>query len=175
MFGESYTAYIASVVAGRDSSLFGSAGYARLVSDHYDDAEDRVFTEAGYQLPLGTRAQLCPLVGGSLGRGPDDGGVSVRSRFGWAGVAAGVPVGSSRLRVIPNGSVRYEYASARIQDPNAPTRTYSDHFGTIELGIGFILFENRLSILPTVQLPFAADDDSAAFGLSVSLGFAIPR
>jgi len=85
VFGKDYTGYAVSLMAGKDNSLFGDIGVSRTYFDGYEDSGDDVFAELGWQRALGTRAQLCPVVGGSIGTGPDDDGLEVKSRFASAG------------------------------------------------------------------------------------------
>lgn len=176
VFGDGYTAYAVSLVAGKENAAFGDVGVARIYADDFEDTEDRVFVEFGYQRPLGARAQLCPVIGASLGTGPDDGGVEVKSRFASAGLALGLTFRpASSVKVIPNGSLRFEYAASDITEPTTGKQTYSDNSGIADLGLGFIFFNDRLAIQPTVQFPFAADDTSTSYGLVVSIGFGLRR
>jgi len=176
IFGESYTAYAASLIAGKENAAFGALGVARIYDDDFDDTEDRVFAEFGYQRPLGQHAQLCPVIGGSLGRGPDDDGFEVKSRFASAGVALGYtyrPVPS--VRFIPNGSLAFQYAASDWTDPNGSKEALSDNSGLVDLGLGFVFFNDRLAIQPTMQFPFAAEDNSVTYGLVISIGFGLRR
>jgi hypothetical protein len=72
VFGKDYTAYAASLIAGKENSVFGDIGVSRTYFDGYDDTADDVFAQVGLQRTIGTRAQLCPIVGASMGTGPDD-------------------------------------------------------------------------------------------------------
>jgi hypothetical protein len=176
IFGDGYTAYAASLVAGKENGVFGDVGVMRIADDDFDDTEDQLFADLGYQLPIGARAQLCPMIGGALGTGPDDGGADVDSRFASAGLALGATFRPApSVKLIPNGSLRFQYASSDVTPPGAATETLTDNYGVLGLGLGFIFFNDRLSIQPTVQLPFAADDNSASYGLTVSVGFAVRR
>jgi hypothetical protein len=176
VFGDSFTAYAVSLIAGKENGIFGDVGVARIYDDDFDDTEDRVFVDAGYQRPVGARAQLCPMVGASLGTGPDDAGAEIRSRFASAGVALGLtfrPAPSAK--VIPNGSLRFEYATSDVTRPSLGTETFTDNRGVAGLGLGLIFFNDRLAIQPTVQIPLAADDDEVTYGLIVSIGWAVRR
>jgi hypothetical protein len=177
VFGKDYTAYAASLVAGKENAAFGDVGVSRAYLDGFDDTQDNVFAEFGYQQPVGKRAQLCPVAGVAIGTGPDDGG-EVKSRFASAGVALGFtfrPAPSAKI--IPNASVRLEYAASDItdSDPAIGKQTYTDTSGIVDFGLGFILFNDRLSIQPTVQFPFAADENSVSYGIVFSFGFGVKR
>ena len=177
VFGKEFTAYAASLIAGKENAAFGNVGVARVYADGFDDTEDRAFVELGYQRPVGQRAQLCPVIGVSMGTGPNEGGYEVRSQFASAGIALGLtfrPVPS--VKIIPNGSVRFEYASSDLtEDASGAKETYTDNSGLGDFGLGLVFFIDRLAIQPTVQLPFAAEDNSVTYGLIVSVGFGLRR
>jgi hypothetical protein len=175
IFGKDYTAYAASLIAGKDNAAFGDVGVSRTYIDGYDDTGDDVFFEFGVQRPLGHRAQLCPVAGASIGTGPDDNG-ALKSRFASAGLALGLTYRPApSVKVIPNGSVRYEYASSDITDPVVGKETFTDNSGVADLGLGLIFFRDRLAIQPTVQFPFASDDNAVSYGIVFSIGFGIKR
>jgi hypothetical protein len=175
IFGKDYTAYAASLIAGKDNAAFGDVGVSRTYIDGYDDTGDDVFFEFGVQRPLGHRAQLCPVAGASIGTGPDDNG-ALKSRFASAGLALGLTYRPApSVKVIPNGSVRYEYASSDITDPVLGKETFTDNTGVADLGLGLIFFRDRLAIQPTVQFPFASDDNAVSYGIVFSIGFGIKR
>jgi len=176
IFGKDYTAYAASLIAGKDNAAFGDVGVSRTYIDGYDDTGDDVFAEFGLQRAIGKRAQLCPVLGASIGSGPDDNNQSVKSRFASAGVALGVTVRPApSVKIIPNGSVRFEYAASDVTDEANAKTTFTDNSGIADFGLGLIFFNDRLSIQPTVQFPFAADDNAVSYGIVFSIGFGIKR
>jgi hypothetical protein len=175
IFGKDYTAYAASLIAGKENAAFGDVGVSRTYIDDFDDAADDVFVEFGYQKPAGSHAQLCPVVGASMGTGPNDFG-KVKSRFASAGLALGLtfhPAPSAKI--IPNGSLRFEYAASDVTDPAFGKQTFTDNSGIADFGLGLIFFNDRLALQPTVQFPFAADDNSVSYGLVVSFGIGLKR
>ena len=175
IFGENFTAYAASLIAGKENAAFGDIGVSRVYFDDFDDTGDDVFLEFGYQRPLGTRAQICPVVGAALGTGPDDAGIE-SSRFASAGLALGITLRpAASVKIIPNGSVRYEYVSSDYNDPATGKETFTENSGVADLGIGLIFFRDRLAIQPTVQFPFATDNADVSYGLVISIGFAVRR
>lgn len=174
-FGKDYTAYAASLIAGKENAAFGDIGVSRVYFDDLDDTGDDVFLEFGYQRPLGTRAQICPVVGAALGTGPEDAGIE-SSRFASAGLALGITLRpAASVKIIPNGSVRYEYVSSDYNDPATGKETFTENSGVADLGIGLIFFRDRLAIQPTVQFPFATDNTDMSYGLVISIGFGIRR
>jgi len=175
-FGKDYTGYAVSLVAGKDNGAFGNIGVSRAYFDDYDDTDDEVFAELGWQRAVGTRAQLCPIVGASFGTGPDGDGFEVRSRLGSAGAALGMTLQPRpSVKVIPNASVQLEYGAVDVTDQVSGKQTYSDTFGVADLGLGITLFHDRVAIAPTVRFPFAADDNSVSYGISFSVGIALRR
>ena len=175
VFGKDYTAYAASLNAGKENAAFGDVGVSRVYFDDFDDTGDDVFFEFGYQRPVGKRAQLCPVVGAALGTGPEDGGIE-SSRFASAGLALGFTLQpAASVKIIPNGSLRYEYVSSDYNDPATGKETFTDNSGVADLGIGLIFFRDRLAIQPTVQIPFATDNTDLSYGLIISIGFGIKR
>ena len=178
IFGKDYTAYAASLNAGKENAAFGAVGVSRVYFDDFDDTGDDVFVEFGYQYPVGSRAQLCPIVGASIGTGPGDAGIE-SSRFASAGLALGITLRpASSVKIIPNGSLRFEYASSDYRDPADPSsaeETFSDNSGLADFGLGLIFFRDRLAIQPTVQVPFASDNNDVSYGVVISIGFGIRR
>lgn len=175
IFGKDYTAYAASLIAGKDNAAFGDIGVSRTYIDGYDDTGDDVFAEFGLQRALGKRAQLCPVVGISMGTGPDD-DFKVKSRFASAGLALGLTLRPApSVKIIPNGSVRFEYAASDVTDQATGKETFTDNSGIADLGLGLIFFHDRLAIQPTVQFPFAADDNAVSYGIVFSVGFGLKR
>jgi hypothetical protein len=175
-FGKDYTAYAASLIAGRENGVFGNIGVSRTYLDGYDDTADDVFAQAGLQRAIGARAQLCPVVGASIGTGPDDDDREVKSRYASAGMALGLTFRPApSVKIIPNGSLRYAYAAADVTDQAAGKETYADNSGVADLGLGLIFFHDRLAVQPSVQLPFASDDNSVSYGIVFSVGIGFRR
>jgi hypothetical protein len=175
VFGKDYTGYAASLNAGRDNAAFGALGVSRVYFDDLDDTGDDIFAEFGYQRPVGSRAQLCPVVGIAVGTGPADAGIE-NSRFASAGLALGVTMRpTSSIKVIPNGSLRFEYASSDFLNELGDEDTASDNSGVADLGLGLIFFRDRLAIQPTVQFPLGSENSDVSYGLIISIGFAVKR
>ena len=175
-FGKDYSGYALSLVAGKDNAAFGLVGVSRAYFDGYDDTDDEAFAELGWQHALGTRAQLCPIVGASFGTGPDGDGYDVKSRVGSLGAALGMTfLPKPSVKLIPNGALQLEYGASDVTDDVTGKQTYSDTFGVLDLGLGITLFHDRLSIAPTVRFPFASEDNSVTYGISFSVGIGLRR
>ena len=175
-FGKDYTGYGLSLIGGKDNAAFGLVGVSRAYLDGYDDTDDELYAELGWQRSMGSRAQLCPVVGVSFGTGPDGDGYEVKSRVGSAGVALGMTfLPKPSVKLIPNGTVELQYGAVDVTDQASGKQTYSDTYGLLDLGLGITLFHDRLSMAPTVRFPFAADDNSVSYGISFSVGIAFRR
>jgi hypothetical protein len=176
VFGKDYTGYAASLIAGKENGVFGNIGVSRTYFDGYDDTADDVFAQVGLQRAVGARAQLCPILGASIGTGPDDDEFDVKSRYASAGLALGLTLRPApSVKIIPNGSVRYEYAALDATSRTTGKETSTDTYGVADLGLGLIFFHDRLAIQPTVQFPFASDDNSVSYGIVFSVGIGFRR
>ena len=174
--GKDYTAYSASLIAGKENGVFGAIGVSRTYYDDYNDTADDAFAQVGWQRALGTRAQLCPVVGASIGNGPDDDDLEVRSRYASAGLALGITLHPApSVKIIPNGSLRYAYGAADVTEPATRKETYTDNSGVADLGVGLLFFHDRLAIQPTMQFPFASDDNAMSYGIMFSVGIGLRR
>jgi hypothetical protein len=71
--------------------------------------------------------------------------------------------------------VRFEYAASDYNDPVEGKQTFTDNSGVLDLGLGFIFFRDRLAIQPTIQKPFAADNNDLSYGVVFSIGWAVKR
>src|SRR5690348_8446486 len=54
-FGKDYTGYGLSLIGGKDNAAFGLVGVSRAYFDGYDDTDDELYAELGWQRPLGSR------------------------------------------------------------------------------------------------------------------------
>jgi hypothetical protein len=119
-FPDSAKAYAVGIGAGRERGLFANLGGSQVSLDGFEGKATSGFLEFGLQVPI-ARAQLCPIAGGSFGVGPDDdaAGQKVTSNSASGGIAFGLPLGSSSLRVIPNAALRYEYFSQKVEESGA--------------------------------------------------------
>ena len=100
----------------------------------------------------------------------------MKSRFASAGLALGITLRpATSVKVIPNGSLRFEYAASDVTDPTTGKETFTDNSGVADFGLGLIFFNDRLAIQPTVQFPFAADDNAVSYGIVFSIGFGLKR
>ena len=176
VFGKDYTGYAASLIAGKENGVFGDIGVSRTYFDGYDDTADDVFAQLGLQRAMGTRAQLCPILSASIGTGPDDDEFEVKSRYASTGLALGLTLRPApSVKIIPNGSLQFAYAASDFTDQVTGKETITDNYGLADLGVGLIFFHDHLAIQPTVQFPFASDDNSVSYGIVFSVGIGFKR
>ena len=176
IFGKDYTAYAASLIAGKENAAFGDVGVSRTYLDDYDDTGDDVFAEFGFSARWASTHSSVPSSASSIGTGPDDNGLTVKSRFASAGLALGLTLRPApSVKIIPNGSVRFEYAASDFTDQATGKQTFTDNSGVADFGLGLIFFHDRLAIQPTVQFPFAAEETAVSYGIVFSVGFGLKR
>lgn len=172
---DSANSYALAVGGGTAQGLFANLGIGQVSYEGIDEKSTLGFLEFGFQIPI-AGAQLCPIAGGGYSVGPDDDalGVKVTSRVASAGIALGVPFGVRAFRVIPNGAVKYEYLSTKIDEDVLGTTTDTQNSGLVDLGLGLV-FADRVSVQPTVHIPFGGDDTEPFFGLFASISFGRKR
>lgn len=94
-------------------------------------------------------------------------------------VSVGVPLQlSRRVTMVAGGGLGFSYSRAKASaydrssigplTINADPTTHTDTSGSLALGLALVLAQ-RVSVGPSVLVPFAADDNSAAFGMSLAL------
>ena len=171
-FPDSASAFALGIGAGRHNNLFGNLGGGQVTYEGLDEKSTLGFLELGYQLPV-SRAQLCPIVGGYFGVGPDDPafGLKITSRSASAGVALGLPIAMRTLTFIPNAAVKYDYVSVKYQEAGLEDLTETASGGILDLGLGIVI-RDRLSIQPLAHIPFGGDgDEEMYFGVFASVSF----
>ncbi|MGH7461009.1 MAG: hypothetical protein ACREMA_08265 [Longimicrobiales bacterium] len=158
-FPDSARGYAAGIGAGRHNNLFANLGGGIITLDGFDGRVELGFLEFGYQIPI-SRAQLCPIAGGYLSRGPNDDliGIEITSYSAAGGLALGLPIQLSALTLIPNVAGRFEYLSQKTVE--AELGTFTDTYSTALVDIGFALvFYDRVSIQPLIHIPVYAQDE----------------
>ena len=171
-FPDSATAYALGVGVGRDNHMFGNIGAGQITYEGLSEKSTFGFVELGYQVPLPARVQVCPIISGYIGAGPDDEEIqlTVRSRGAAAGVAAGVPLHTRWLTFIPNIGVRYAVDELDIVEEGIGSLTDRFTGGTVDLGIGAV-FNDRISIQPLLHIPFGSDAGDTSFGVFATVAF----
>jgi hypothetical protein len=136
-----------------------------------------VGAHAGYQMTVGQAKQfaLCPVARLSLGMGPDNDAANINSSSTDAhfGLAVGTSVGTNpRMRILPTAGLGLQYSKQKVEDtsPGGNTIEGSDTYGLARLGVGFI-FNQQISVRPTVDIPLGLDNSSAGFGITAAYNF----
>lgn len=147
----------------------------RASFDGLDGSATGAFAEAGWQLPLPGGAELCPLVGGQLQKGPDDEllRLTVRSR-GWAaGGAVGWALPAGPVALGPNLGIRWEWLSQEVAEEGIGSESSTFRATTLDLGLALIV-GGRLSLQPLAHVPLSGDDEETVFGVFGSVALAVP-
>ncbi|MEX2283665.1 MAG: hypothetical protein WEE89_14365 [Gemmatimonadota bacterium] len=155
--------------AGRPNHLFANIGGAQVTYEGFDEKSTLGFLEFGYQIPV-SRLQLCPIAGGYLAAGPDDGLMKITSRVASAGLAAGLPITMGSFRIIPNAAFKYDYESTKFVEEGFEDETITSNSQGIDLGLGFV-FADRFGLQPIVHLPLSSSDSDPSFGIFASVSF----
>ena len=116
-------------------------------------------------------AFVCPIGRLRFSNGPDFGAVDGSSFVAHGGVSVGLRVWeASNASVIPTFSLLAVYERYRSELAGTE-HSASVGSGLITLGVGFV-YDDRLAIVPSVQLPFSRGFESdAGFAWSVSFNF----
>jgi hypothetical protein len=169
-FAKDVTGYVAGLAAGAHQGAFFGGGYARVEDKEYSASSNQAYIDAGLQFPLG-RLQLCPVLGAVFSSGPN----AINSpdekntaMFGAAGLAVGLSLGSGPLAVVPNVSVKWEYAQYKATyDDAAANLKETEQSGVVDAGLGIVLWR-RLSVQPTLQIPFSSANTDPVYGVLVA-------
>lgn len=179
--GNDATTYAAGLSFGAARGPFAGASIGRTSFDEEFDEFDADATtigvHGGWDVTLapaspGARSfSLCPIVGFDFSNGEFDGpgeDIDFSTRTFSAGLALGTRfTASPTLVLVPFGSLAYNHATAEIDDVDLEE---SDDFGTIGLGVGFVI--NRIfTIRPLVNIPVGLEDADPTFGVSLHLNF----
>ena len=167
-FPDSATSYALALSGGTHDGLFGNVGAGQVEYSGFREKSTLGFLEFGIQKPV-RRAQVCPIVGGYLGVGPDepDLGLTVTSYAGAAGLAVGVPLGTRTFRVIPNVAARYQYTAERVEQEEIGSSRDSFSDAMLDLGLGFVILD-RLGIQPIAHIPVSGARREISYGVFVS-------
>jgi hypothetical protein len=158
-----------SVTAGR--RLFAGVGLGATWYDRVDGTSFDVGGSAGYEVPLGARAALCPGASVQFSNGPDAAEVDVRT---W-GVSGGVSVGwvaaeSGRVAVAPSARVSLAWAHRTFDSARLGEFVFRDTYGVVGVGVGFVV-NRTITIRPGLSFPFGLGDSEPTIRIGVSWGF----
>lgn len=170
-FADSATVYAGGIGAGSDKALFGTIGGGVVRYKNNNEQAKFGFLEFGYQIALGS-LQLCPVAGGTFGAGPDDATaqIKVTSRTATVGGALAYEISSGSFAIVPNGGIRYNYFSDKIDERDIGSATETSSAVMADLGLSLIL-RRRVSLQPVLHVPLGGDNRETTFGVFVSIAF----
>jgi hypothetical protein len=122
---------------------------------------------------LGRRSfQVCPVVGGGLGFGPNNiegSGIDLSTR----GADVGLSVGASMLEspifdLVPFAGLSLVFGSATLRAGDGSSLTDSQTYGSADIGVGLVI-SRILTLKPSVSIPFGLQGADASFGVGLSL------
>ena len=168
---------------GQRQGAFGGVGVGLTQFDEDEIEEDAttISGSLGYQIPLGTTRssrgpQVCPIgvVGYTIG--PDIGNVDTRILTLQGGFALGAPVTlAPAVRLTPFGALSLLHQRLSISDDdNDDEMNESQSGGILNLGAGLI-FNDRFTIRPSLDIPIGFDNSDTGFSLTLGLSFGGPR
>ena len=152
---------------------FGQLTVGTTTYDNFNASSFNVGLGAGYQLRLDKAGTLnvCPVAGLGLVNGPKDingSGLDYSETDLTAGLALGIVAARGKeVMLVPAASVAYASASGKLTDPLGGSTRASASFGVVTLGVGFV-FGQRVSLAPSLSIPFAVRNASTTFGVSVA-------
>jgi len=178
-WAEGMKAGVITLVSG-DSTAFAVGTYARANYKTVDRASNILTISGGLEVPTHGRSRLvvCPNVTFYQEWGPNDlfdegeqlGFNRSTTSFN-GGLSAGfILLNTSSLMVIPSlnvglTGVRYDFNFETNQ-----TESGSDHYGLARIAIGVVI-ARRLSIVPSVDVPFGAAIAQTTAALQVAFSF----
>jgi hypothetical protein len=159
---------------GLPAGVFAGAQVSTTSFDGADASSLGIGANVGYQMTVGKAANIhvCPTASLELGMGPDDdaAGINASSRAANVGFSLGTTMGSTpRMQIVPTAGLGLAYAKLSLDDGTATTEL-SDTYGQARLGVGFI-FNQQISVRPSVDIPLGLDNSDPTFGLSVAYSF----
>ena len=157
--------------AGRHNHLFANVGGAQVSYEGFDEKSTLGFLEFGYQIPV-SKLQLCPVAGGYLAAGPDYdiNSIKITSRVASFGLAVGLPLTMSRVRIIPNAAFKFDIESTKFDQEGFESETVNTDSQGLDFGLGFVI-SDRIGIQPIVHIPLNGDDNDPSFGIFASVSF----
>lgn len=163
-----------------DSFAYAVGTYARANYSNVDRSSDIITISGGAELPSHghSRMLFCPNVTFYQEWGPNDlfdstsGLAFNRSTTQFTGgLAAGfILVNKSSLMVIPSLNLGFTGARYDFNFSDVTTESGTDHYGLARIAIGFVI-GRRLSIVPSVDLPFSAKLAQTTTGLQFAISF----
>jgi hypothetical protein len=159
---------------GLPGSVFADVGLSTTSYDGADATLD-VSADAGYQMQLGGKAQLCPVASLGYSNGPDAGTFNSSMRSAGFGLAIGAAMGTSRMQIVPTAGLGLEYSRVKAEDTGLGiSGEASDAYGLAQVGVGLV-FNSNITVRPGVAIPLGLNGSDPTFGLTVGFNFGPKR
>lgn len=178
--GGNVTTLGADLAFGQAEGAFGSVGLGVADFDNTDESALLVSGSIGTQMQLGTPtrsssgAQLCPVASLEYQNGPNVANIDITALRLRGGVSLGTSLPMTEtLRLAPFGTFSVGFVRSSVDTP-AGGDSDSEVGGILDLGAGLV-FNNRFTIRPSVNVPIGFDDSDARFGLAVGFNFGSGR
>lgn len=169
--------YQVGLTIGRERGAFVSGVVSRGRYKSYDLTDDGLGASVGYQVPIGTRWQLCPKL--NVSRSSSTWLASGTHLFYWStstGISAalGVTAWSSRhFEFVPSAELVYAISSARMQSATQGIEREargSVRGGGLSITPGLI-FGKAVTLGPFVTVPVGDKGAESIYGASVAFSF----
>jgi hypothetical protein len=178
-FPEGAKVWGGSLSYGLPSGIYGGADLSTTSINNDGGSSLGVGAHAGYQMKLGRTGKmaLCPVARLALGMGPDaeagNSSIDNSQTDVHFGLALGTEMGASQqMRILPTAGLGLQYTKFKteITGPGASTDEISDTYALARVGVGFV-FNQQISVRPTVDIPVGLEGSDPVFGLSVGYNF----
>jgi hypothetical protein len=169
--------YQVGLTMGRERGAFVTGAASRGTYEHSDVTFNGLSGSVGYQVPVGTRLQVCPQV--FVGRSTSTWNAG-RSHVDYWSTATGISTAvgvsawsSRRFDLVPSAELTYTRSSGRMQAAtggveNEARGTYGS--GGLLLASGLI-FGKVITVNPFISLPVGVRGAKHVTGVSVSINF----
>lgn len=169
--------YQAGLAIGRERGAFVSGGASRGRYRDFDFTNNGLSASVGYQVPLGTRLQLCPKLNVARSTSTWYGGGSHTDYWGNAigiSTAVGASLWSSpRFDLVPSAELSFAVSSARMQSATQGIErevSASGRTGALSLASGLI-FGKVVTVSPFISVPLGVRGVGTVSGVALSVSF----
>jgi hypothetical protein len=176
-FGDLSNSFGGGISYGLPSGLYAGANLSTTSFDGADASSIGVGANVGYQMSVGkaSKISLCPVARLAIGMGPDDEAADINAgttdlHFG---LAVGTEMGTNpRMRILPTAGLGLQYTKFKVEDtgPGGSTTEVSETYPLARLGLGLV-FNQQISVRPTVDIPISSDLNETSFGVTVGYNF----
>jgi hypothetical protein len=176
-FSDVRNSFGAGLSYGLPSGVYAGANLSTTSFDGADQSSLGIGADLGYQMKVGkaSKISLCPVAGFALGMGPDEEALDINSSSTdlHFGLAVGTSMGTNpRMQILPTAGLALQYTKFKVEDsgPGGDTTEISETYPVARLGLGMI-FNQQISVRPTIDIPISSDLDETSFGVTVGYNF----